>query len=475
MKKIMMKSIYNFIFIISVLFMLSACAVFKPETRSDVDIARVPDSFHADYSYNDVSASNIWWMAFNDEQLNWLVEKALTNNMNIAQAEARLRQAKAVAVIQGAARFPVLDFNGNAGVRRDKIQTPTGESKSVKTENYKLELVAGYELDLWGRINSLHKTALMNYEASVFDLETMRISVSATVVLRYYELIFQQKRLDILKSQLERNKQILYLMELRFSVSQATALDVFQQRQLVASVAAKIPLVESTIEELKNELSVLTGVMPGELRGLQRKEIPVVAPVANVGVPANLLANRPDVSAAMMRLRGADWQVSAAKADRLPAIRLTAGGGYSSTDMSKVFDNWFYNLAGSLTGPLFDAGRRRAEVDRTMAVVDERLANYRQVVLSAMQEVENLLVQEKKGAELLKAQERQLHAAVMTRKQAGERYRKGLETYLPVLTALNSSQELESIVIMSRYKLLSYRIGLIRALGGGMAGGGENF
>jgi NodT family efflux transporter outer membrane factor (OMF) lipoprotein len=450
---------------VGILLFSSACAIYKPATRDEIALSGVPDRFSL-YDETERAGTNIWWQGFGDSQLNLLVEKALTNNLNMMQAEARLRQAEAVVVKQGAARFPSLDLDASAATRKDNIILPTGEGQSVHTESYKLGLAAGYEVDMWGRIKSMHKKALFDYQAGWAEREAMEITVSSTVVLRYFELIFQDKKLEILRKQVKFNKQILELIELRFKRSQATALDVYQQRQLVANAESQIPPAESRDAVVRNELAVLLGEIPGESLGLEEREIPEIIPVAHTGIPADLLVKRPDIVAAMMRLRGTDWQISAARADRLPAIRLTASGGYSSFEYSTLFDNWFYNLAGSLTGPIFDAGRRRAEVDRVRAVADERLANYKQVVLTAMREVEDSLIKEKKEQEYLVALKRQLEIAKNTQEQAGARYRKGLETYLPVLTALIVKQDLENAVLRSEFQVLIYRVELFRALGG---------
>ncbi len=448
------------------LLLTSACAIYKPAERDVAELAGLPDKFHL-YNEAEESGTNVWWEGFGDIQLNMLVKKALTNNLTILQAEARLRQAEAVVIKQGAARFPSLDLDAPTGVRRDNITLPSGENDSVKTENYKLGLAAGYEIDLWGRIKSLHEKSISDYQASLAERRAMDVTISSTVVLRYFELVFQHKKLGILRAQVEFNKQVLELIELRFRRSQATALDVYQQRQLVARAEARISPEEAREVVARNELALLLGEVPGVSLGLKERGMPEIMPVAQTGVPADLLVKRPDIIASMMRLRGADWQVSAAKADRLPAIRISATAGYSSVDSASIFDNWFYNLAGSLTGPIFDAGRRRAEVDRVQAVADERLAGYRQTVLIAMREVEDALIKEKKEQEHLIAIKTQLDVVKKTQVQASARYQKGLETYLPVLTALIAKQDLENTVLLSEFQVLIYRVELIRALGGG--------
>ena len=181
-----------------------------------------------------------------------------------------------------------------------------------------------------------------------------------------------------------------------------------------------------------------------------------------------MLANRPDVRKAGLQLRSADWRVSAARADRLPALRLTAGASYGNNDIdiADVFDSWAANLAASVTGPIFDGGRRKAEVERTRAVVDERLASYEQTVLNAIKEVEDALVSEEKQRAFIIALDQRLAAARRSHEESVNRYRNGLIEYTTVLIQLNTLQNLERDRVEAQYDLLRYRINLYRALGG---------
>jgi outer membrane protein TolC len=191
-----------------------------------------------------------------------------------------------------------------------------------------------------------------------------------------------------------------------------------------------------------------------------------MAPVPDVGLPADLLGNRPDVRAAGIRLRSSQWQVSAARANRLPALRLTAGGGYGAENLDRLFDNWILTLAGNLTAPIFDGGRRAAEVDRTRAKADENLSAYRLAVLTAVKEVEDALVAESKQRQHLEALKLQREAAGRALEEAGQRYRKGIQDYLPVLTQLLAVQGLDRDLIRQETQLLVERVALYRALGG---------
>jgi outer membrane protein TolC len=215
-----------------------------------------------------------------------------------------------------------------------------------------------------------------------------------------------------------------------------------------------------------NETAVLLGKAPNFDLGLTADDLPSSLPLPASGVPADLLANRPDVRAAGLRLRSSQWEVSSARADRLPAITLTGQAEYASDQFNTLFDNWLANLAAGLTGPIFDGNRRSAEVDRTRAVARERLLAYEQTVMEAIRDVENALVNMTKQQAYLEAVRKQLALAEMTLKQAGERYQNGVVTYLTVLTSLLDVQSLERTLVQGEADLLRYQIALCRALGG---------
>jgi multidrug efflux system outer membrane protein len=271
---------------------------------------------------------------------------------------------------------------------------------------------------------------------------------------------------QLLLQQLKANQTLLELVELRFRKSLASAVDVFQQRQLVEQTRAQLPLVEQSERRLLNELTLLLGRTPFSRPQIQSRsfQIPTDPPAA--GIPAQLLANRPDIRAAARRLETADWNVAAARADRLPRISLSAEAAYQADKLSLLLDNWLTRLAGNITAPLFDGRRRASEVQRLRAVVMENLAVYRQTVLTAMREVEDALVDETKLREHLKGLQAQLDAARSALNEARRRYRNGLSDYLPVLAQLLTVQELERTQIQRRAGLLTARVDLYRSLGG---------
>ncbi len=449
----------------SLALLLSSCAIFAPDKRTDLD-RNLPEQFTL-YSAEEMDSTNRWWETFQSVELDGLVEEALTNSPGIQQAWARLAQAEAIAAKAGAARYPTLNYS--AGASANNRETTVGANPGRDSFNtYSLGLSAAYEVDLWGRIKSQTQAAAIDRDASREDLNTAAITLASQVASRWIGIVAQQLQTEVILRQLEANRTTLELIELRFRKSLSSALDVYQQRQTVASTESQIPKAELRSELLRNELAVLLGMSDFQSLEIHDDILPILGNLPTLGIPADVLANRPDVRKAGLQLQSADWQVSAARADRLPALRLTAGASYgaSNIEFSDLFDNWLANLGASVTGPIFEGGRRKAEVERTRAVVDERLASYRQVVLNAIKEVEDALVSETKQREYIVSLDQRLEAAQRSYEESVNRYRNGLVEYTTVLIQLNTLQSLERDRVVAQYELLQYRINLYRALGG---------
>jgi len=406
-----------------------------------------------------------WWLTFDDPQLAELIEESLGENQNLRAFWARVARAQALARKAGSEKYPTL--SGDAGASYQKKHTNAGtDGRSVEIENYSLGILASYEVDLWGRVRATAKSAELAATATREDLNAAAMTIAAEVARRWIGIIASQRGLLLLQQQLTTNETYLELVELRFQKSLASALDVMQQKQLVERVRAQIPLAKMQEQLLRNELAVLTGRLPHALPVLDPDRFPRMDNLPPAGVPAQLLDNRPDIRAAFHRLGAADQDLAVARADRLPALRLTGGAAYDSDELDRLFDNWIVNLAAGLAAPLLDGGRRQAEVDASASAVNEQLALYRQAVLTAVQEVEEALAREVYIREHIARTEDQLQAAKNALSEARVRYLNGLNDYLPVLTQLLSVQNLEIDLIGRKEELFFARINLFRSIGG---------
>lgn len=407
-----------------------------------------------------------WWQDFGDADLDALVERVLDGNLRLRGAVARVEQARAVATQARSGKWP--QINANASVRRSKNRIFFGPQDFEFTQNqYSASVSAGYEVDLFQRIGAGHESAKLQTAATRDDMEAVAITLVAETAEAWFDLLVQRERRALLEEQLGTNETFVELVTLRFTQGLgASAVDVFQARSHVTATKAQLAVIESLETLSEYRLAVLLGEAPGSLEIADRKQLPELPPLPGTGVPADLLFRRPDVRAIRRRVEAADWKVASAVADRLPKLSLSGDLNTTATDPTDLIVKPLYNLVANLIAPIFDGGRRAAEVDRTEAAVDELSAAFGQVLLGALLEVESALVLEKGQLDQIAELEVQVEISKSTLKEARNRYREGITDFLPVLTALRTLHASEQSVLGARRQLLSYRIQLCRALGG---------
>jgi NodT family efflux transporter outer membrane factor (OMF) lipoprotein len=421
-----------------------------------------------------------WWQDFGDSELDALVQKSLSGNFQLKAAWARLEQAQAVWAQAKSGKWPALNFDftaqrfkqRNPVVDIDDFDLPPGTAKTFVQNQFRTSLTASYELDLWKRIGSQAAGAAVDAAALRDDIEAIAISLSAEIAEAWFDVLSQRAQKKLLESQIELNETFLQLMELRFQQGLSSSIDILQQRQQLVATKARIPLVNAALTLSQNRLSILVGVPPSQLVSQDRVTLPAVPPLPTTGVPADLLDRRPDVRAARKRVESADYRVAVAVADRLPALRIQGALSQQNPDLIELIATPLWSLLASVTAPIFDAGRRKAEVVRNEAVVKERLFDYGQALLQAMVEVENALAQQKQQQLYIAQLEEQVEIARATLDQARERYSQGIadQGFLQVLTALRTQQESEISLLVAQRQALSFYIQLCRALGGTWTG-----
>jgi NodT family efflux transporter outer membrane factor (OMF) lipoprotein len=413
-------------------------------------------------SLGETEVPDRWWEAFADPGLSALIDDALGGNLDIQRAWARLDQAWALSDAADAGWWP--QINAEANVSRGRSYGFGGQAAT--SNRFSLRATATWEADIWGRVAALDSASEIDVQASRLDLSGAAMSLAGQVAGVWYELAGQRALSALLAAQIQTSRTFLELVELRFQQGIVSAVDVLQQRQQLASIESQLPLVDSRLAVLSNQLAVLTGRPPGSVLYSPPDVLPEPPPQPTAGVPADLLTRRPDVRSAQLRVVSADHRTAAAIADRLPTLRLSAYIGFESTDISDLFERWVWGIAGGLLGPVFDGGRRAAEVERTRAVTRELWLAFGQVTLTAIREVEDALAQETHQVRYIAEIARRLEIAQATLREARNRYAQGLTDYLPVLTALTTVQGLEQSAVQARAQQLAFRIQLYRALGG---------
>jgi outer membrane protein TolC len=304
-------------------------------------------------------------------------------------------------------------------------------------------------------------------EATRQDLHAAAITLAADVTRTWLRRIEQRRQLALLDEQIATNEKVLEVITLRFRRGQVPATDVLQQRELVEQRRGERTLVRGRIAVLDHQLAVLVGAAPGTLEAEAPAPLPARPPLPQAGVPAELVRRRPDVRAAELRVQAEDQRVWAALTDQFPRVALSATASTTAAEARDLFDNWLASIAANLTAPLFDAGLRRAEVERTKAVLRERLHAYGQAVLVSLGEVEDALAQEAQQAAYVGSLRAQLDLSRRSAEQTREQYIKGTADFTRYLTTRLSYQGLQRTLLQARRDLLLLRVDLYRALAGG--------
>lgn len=437
-----------------------SCAAPKPEVKP---LAAVPRSFST--SGTEVLPDQ-WWLTFNDPALNALIEQALAENFSLRSVWDRLAQAEASARRAGADLWPSVTGSFDAARSRSEVNGRVPD-EIVNATDLSLDAVASYEVDLWGRVRSTRDAAALDVLATHEQLQAAAITLSAQVAGAWYTLVEQRTQVGVLERQTKANEDVLEVITARWRSGQANAADVLRQRQLVESSHGDLVLARANVTLLEHQLAILLGKAPKASVAPEQAALPDPDPLPDPGLPSDLIQNRPDIRQAYYSVMAADRRVAVAVADRYPRIGISASINTGGDEWRDLFNNWMGTLAANAVAPLFDAGARKSEVDRTRAVVSESLNNYGQAVLNALGEVEDALEKERRQRDYIISVDKQLDLSRRTIERIRDSYLYGAVNYIDILQALVSQQALERSQLQARRELLQFRIDLCRALGSG--------
>jgi len=437
---------------------LAGCSVVPQYHRPD---PALPQAWSG-ASASAASLSKTWWRSFASPPLDVLIARSGAGNFDLQAAMARVEEARAQAEIAGAARYPSVSLTGQ--VARGSALSGNGSQASG------LYGQASYEIDFWGKNRAQAGSAAALAQASVFDAQTVAITLEASVASTYFQILALAARLALAQQIAEGARHVLTLVEARAANGIASQLEVEQQRNAVAVFAAAVPALEQQLEQSLHQLAVLSGETPESFRTATSKLMDIVVPEVGAGLPATVLRHRPDLGAAEARLQSARFDVGAARAAFYPSFTLTAQGGVSSTSLTQ----WLppvavWNLVAGLLQPVFQGERLDGQLHFARAHYVELAASYRQTILSALQDVEDALsaVQHLRELERVDqvAVESARHASTLVRAQ----FDAGTADFLNVLTVERTLYQAEDTLLQVRLARLQAAVGLYRALGAGFA------
>lgn len=439
---------------------LSACSLHDINLLPKPDV-EISESYTIEDTPTKEGARQLWWKHFERPQLDALVERSLGNNHSLRASMAAIRQAQEVRRSAHTERLPQIDVEGdyNKSWRGSDAQRASGDVGAALS----------WELDIFGRVGYAVQAQDYTIKAREADLEALKLSLSAEVANAYFGAAAAHRRLKLLQEQVRLDRELQELLQLRLDNGVGTNVDLLQQMARVADSETLIPNTEFDLAVFENRLDVLLGVMPdGQMRVDTDEDLAFVSDMPSVSIPADLLAQRPDLKAKRAELIAADASIGAAMADYFPQVNID--GSYLFTD-ALSYTGPVEMIMGSFVQPLLDWGRRKAEVARNKALYEEGLAEYTQLFLEAVEDVENALVQEQKQREFLARLEKQRDILKKAVRLSEDRYKQGIDDYLPVINSLQELRQVERDLISERLELVQVRISLHRAIGGPVAEG----
>lgn len=408
-----------------------------------------------------------WWKNLNDPLLSELIADALQTSPDLRSAQARLHEARARRTVAAAGRFPSVTASGAANRSQSSEESGSGATRNA----YSAGFDASWEIDVFGSVRRSVEAAEADLESSVASLHNARVSLASEVALNYVEVRALQIRLGIARANLASQSETLQLTDWRAQAGLVSSQDVEQARSNREQTRAQIPALETSLGEAEHTLDVLLGKSPGTLhvRLAAAGNLPAVPAQIAVGIPADTLRQRPDVRAAERTLAAETARVGVAAAARYPAFNLSGSIGLEALTLGTLGNSGAAtsSLLAGITGPIFDAGRLRAQVEIQDAVREQAQVSYEQSVLTALQEVENALVSlarnRERGEALANAAESARNAAQL----AQQRYSAGLIDFQSVLDTERSVLSIEDSLASTRADGVLALIRLYKALGGG--------
>ncbi len=453
---------------------LSGCATMAPKYERPA--APVPaawpsgDAYGAAVSGEGTLAAGLPWSDFfTNESLRNVISLALSNNRDVKVAALAVKRSRALYGIAWADLFPHVDASGGGSVTRvPAALSSTGEP--VISREYDVGLaVAGYELDLFGRIRSLKDRALSDYLATEQARRSVQIGLVSEVAGRWFALAADRERLGVARETLAVQEKSYELTKRRFDGGVSSELDLRQAQTSVEAARVDIARYTALAAQDRNALDLLAGApVPEDLLPAELGPVTAMKELSP-GLPSEVLLRRPDVLEAEEALKGANANIGAARAAFFPRITLTTSVGLASDELGDLFRGasrtWAF--APRFTVPIFAAGANRANLKAAETDRDIAVALYEKAVQGAFREVADALADRGSLGNQLSAQQSLVEAATVTRRLSDARYEKGVDSYLSVLDAQRTLYAAQQNLIAVRLALLANRVTLYRVLGGG--------
>jgi multidrug efflux system outer membrane protein len=423
---------------------------------------------------DDISKGN-WYTVFHDPKLNELEAEAETSNQNLRAAIARVSESRAVARQAEANFFPFINFNADGSRQRTspnngQIAAQTNDNGASYTFNSAtvVPFDLSYEVDVWGKVRRAFEASGDQAQASLADFENVLLTLKADVATNYFAVRTADSQIDVQRQNISYYQQNLNLTNSRFQGGISTQLDVEQAQATLASAQAQLATLQQNRAQLEHAVAVLVG-QPPESFSLPYHPLNTRLPVIPAGLPSDLLERRPDVAAAERRVAAQNAEIGVAIAAYFPEIHLTGQTGFDSGDLGMLF-NWesrIWSYGPNIQFPIFEGGQISANVKQQRASYEENVADYREQVLVAFQDVEDSLSALRYLAQQAEAENRAYQAYKNALDLTNARYTTGLVSYFDVIQAQGLALGAEQSTVQIEGNRIASTILLIKALGGG--------
>jgi len=436
----------------------------------------------------DTSLRGKWWEVFGDSQLNDLEEQVNVSNQNIAAAAAAFLSARAMVKEARAQLFPTVTVapgvtlerpssSGKGGSAAQSSSSTTGATQTVSAPSssssgtfadYTLPFDASYQIDLWGKIRNQVKANIYAAQASAADLENVRLTAQAEVAVDYFEIRAQDSQKQLLDQTVKAYQDSLDLTKALYETGIDNDESVAQAETQLDTAKAQDTNLGILRDQYEHAIALLVG-KPASSFSLSVEPLKANPPPIPVGVPSQLLERRPDVAAGERSMAQANAQIGVARAAYFPSLTLSASAGLESSSIASLF-TWpsrFFSVGPQLNETLFDGGLRRATMRQYRAAYEETIANYRQNVLTAFQQVEDNLASLRVLSQEVQEQGTAVTAAQRFLAIATNRYQLGLDPYLDVITAQTALFTNQQTIVTLKMEQMTASVQLIEALGGG--------
>ena len=417
-----------------------------------------------------------WWTVFDDPTLVSLVERAIASNLDLKQAESRIRQARAARGVSVAGLGPVVNagssFQRSLSSSGGILENQTNASSDGVIYNlYQMGFDAAWELDIFGGVRRGVEAADADLLAAVEGRNGVQVTLAAETAINYINLRGFQQQILIARNNLLAQQHNAELTRKKYQAGLTSALDTVNAEALAATTAAQIPLLESSAQQAIYSLGLLVAREPGALLPelSAPSPIPAAPPVVPAGIPSELLRRRPDIRGAEAQIHAATARIGVATADLFPKFTLSGSAGFQNNDFNSWM-NWsnrFWSFGPSVDWQIFNTGKTLSNIELSKALQEQSFISYRQTVLTALQEVDNALIASTKERDHFQA----LSTAVAANRKAvflaTQLYTHGQTDYLNVLIAQRSLYVSEDALVQSTRTVSTNLVALYKALGGG--------